>query len=169
MKTFIYAIHLNSQPKFSLIQFCLLFQNFLQCFSPLIKQPILPQAVQTPGWLSVKRNILSSHNKTDQLAFNRMICVFLLGCLHWVAGIICCMNLKNFLLVPFHVSTVSARSDRYSNFAPSFSQSLLEMLTLRYALAVTQPMFFMLFNKNNRYKCLKIFKMCLWLNQCNGR
>ena len=69
-----------------------------------------------------RKDILSSHNKTDQLAFNIMICAFLWECLHWVAGIICCRNLKNFLLVTVLVSTLSAHSDRHCNFTPSFSQ-----------------------------------------------
>ena len=107
-----------------------------------------------------RKDILSSHNKTDQLAFNIMICAFLWECLHWVAGIICCRNLKNFLLVPFLVSTVSAHSDRHCKFLPSFSQSLWGILTMSNDLAMTVSMSVMLFNKYNRYTCLKIYNIC---------
>ena len=96
-------------------------------------------------------------------------CAFLWACLHWAVRIICCRNWKNFLLVAVLVSTVSARSDRHCNFSPSFSQFLWGIYTLSNALAKTLPMSFMLFNKFNRYKCLKIYNMCYWCNRCIGR
>ena len=80
--------------------------------------------------------ILSSHNKTVQFSFNIMTCTFLWECLHWVAGIICCRNLKNFLLVTVLVSTLSAHSDRHCNFTPSFSQYNFNFNALAMTLAM---------------------------------
>ena len=49
------VIPLKCSCQLSLIHFFLLLQNFLQCFSPLIKQPILPQQCRPQDGCQLKR------------------------------------------------------------------------------------------------------------------